>query len=670
MKKLPEETIQEVISLYQAGVSPKEIGEKLGVYNNSVTRLLRKRGIERTQAAPRVSSETVQYIIQKYQDGVSSEILAKELNINSSTVLRILKRNNIEARSDSESKRIYPLDESILDQIDCEEKAYFLGLMWSDGNISKNGNDISVRLLSKDQDILRQLSMFFYKKDRVMIHTDGNNKEIATFRICSQKLKQRLGEIGCHPNKTFTNQYPIGLNPDLDRHFIRGVIDGDGSVLNYKTPLISITGTDELLCAISEVVQKNLNITPYKSKKIKYRENGKNIMHLEFHGVKKFKLLGDWIYNNSTIKLSRKYNNYLETLARISLDTPSSNQTNAPYNYGSTDIISYNDQKLTKDYIASLDLKEREEIKNYLFSYFRGFGFPYPKFSDLELLNEWKDIKDFDSSTVLEGNLIKVKNYTGNKLTKHFFENFYQVSFDKKISMLDAFHRDDLLLKVLDNRLGISYKETFNISGAMLRQGFKNSRASSSPSMFMTTVAKFIYDTYAEKDGIVYDYSAGFGQRLVGAMASNKNLTYVGTEPWTESYNNLIKLSKAIFKQEKCNLYNIGSEIFFQEDLHQKVCLAFSSPPYYDTEIYSSETTQCNLGSYDAYLGYWIKTCENIEKMLKPNGCFIINISDKYKQDLLTIASRYFNYDHELYLSYTGMEGKSKTEPVIVMRKK
>jgi transposase-like protein len=310
MKKLPEETIQEVISLYQAGVPPKEIGEKLGVYNNSVTRLLRKRGIERTQAAPRVSNETAQYIIQKYQDGVSSEILAKELNINSSTVLRILKRNNIEARSDSESKRIYPLDESVLDQIDCEEKAYFLGLMWSDGSISKKGNDISIRLLSKDQDVLKQLSMFFYKQDRIIINKDGNDKEIATFRMCSQKLKQRLGEIGCHPNKTFTNQYPIGLSPDLDRHFIRGVIDGDGSVLDYEIPLITITGTDELLCAISEIIQKKLNITPYKSKKNKYRENGKNIMHLEYNGIKKFQGLGDWIYSDSNIKMNRKYNNY------------------------------------------------------------------------------------------------------------------------------------------------------------------------------------------------------------------------------------------------------------------------------------------------------------------------------------------------------------------------
>jgi tRNA1(Val) A37 N6-methylase TrmN6 len=704
VKKLPQETIQEVISLYQSGVPPKEIGEKLGVYNNSVTRLLRKHGVERTQAAPRVSPEQTQYIIQKYQDGVSSEILAKELSIHSTTVLRILKRNNIDIRSDSESKRKYPLDESILDHIDSEIKAYFLGLLWSDGNISKKGNDISIRLISKDKEILQQLSMFFYGQDRIMIATDGNNREIATFRMSSQKLKQRLGELGCHPNKTFTNKYPVGLDPSLDRHFIRGVIDGDGSVLDYDYPVITITGTDELLCEISEKIEKELNFKPYKSKKLEYRKNDKNILHLEYHGFKKFKALGEWIYNESIIKIHRKYDNYLRALTRVpnvrftaeeesiiikkfkegksfgEISRESNEhysnikkiiKRNAPSEYGSINPIVYEGEKLTKDYIDSLDSLKKQEIKEYLFHYFKGFGFPYPKFSDLELLNDWKAIKEFDSSTIIDGNLIKTRNYTGNKLSKHFFENFYKVSSENKISMIDAFNNDDLLNKVLDNRLGISYKETFNISGAMLRQGLKNSKVASGASIFLTSVAKYLYDTYAEENGIVYDYSCGFGQRLIGAMASKKNLTYVGVEPWTESFSNLEKLYKFLFKQEKCNIYNVGSENFYDENLKEKVCLAFSSPPYFDTEVYSDESTQCNLGSYQDYLSYWDKTCQNIFKMLKSNGYFIVNISEKYKHDLTEIASNYFNYEKDLYLNYfTAKADTMKNEPIIVMRKK
>lgn len=699
MKKLSKDQIQEIITSYQEGMSPKEIGEKLGIYNNSVTRILKKNGIERNQAAPKITPEQTQFIIEQYQLGVNSEELGRQLNIDSCTVLRILKRNNITIKSNSQSKRKFELDESILDNIDSEEKAYFLGLMWSDGNISKKNNDISIRLLAKDAEILYQLSNYFYGQDRVSIDKNKKNQEIATFRLCSKRLKERLIELGCHPNKTFINKYPENLDPSLDRHFIRGVIDGDGSVLNYDSPIIYIIGTDELTFKISEIIEKNLNIKPLFSKKQKYRLKDVNISSIAYRGFIKANTLAKWIYEGSSIKLNRKYQNYIlfknnqsekyfseedeqniinkfisgKSFSEISAEHQEyySNikkitQRNVPYNYGSTDVINFNGKLLTKNYIESLNIDEKNIVKKYLLHYFRGFGFPYPKYSDFELLDDWDNIKNFDSSPIINNDKLNTKNYIGNKLTKHFFDNFYSVSFGKNKSMLDAFNDDYLLNKVLDNRLGISYKEHFNISGAMIRQGLRNSNIAKPASTFLATVAKYIYDTYSEKDGIVYDYSAGFGQRLLGAMACKNNLQYIGTEPWSESFKNLNKLSKFIFKQDRCKIYNIGSENFYQEELKEKVCLAFSSPPYFNTEIYCQEETQCNLKSYEDYLNYWEKTCDNIFKMLKINGNFIVNISEKYKDDLIKIASKYFVYDHMLYLSYET----DKNEPIIIMKKK
>lgn len=699
MKKLSKEQIQEIISLYQDGISPKEIGEKLGIYNNSVTRILRKNNVERNQAAPKVTQDQTKQILEKYQQGISSEAIAKELNIYGTTVLRILKKNNIQIKSNSESKRKFELDETILDNIDSEEKAYFLGLLWADGNIAKKNNDITIRLLSKDKEILQQLSHLFYKQDLIIIAKNKKMQEIATLRICSKKLKQRLIELGCHPNKTFINKYPENLDPSLDRHFIRGAIDGDGSVLNYDSPVISITGTDELLFKIAEIIEKNLNIKPTYLKREDYRLRNVNISYSEYKGFKKFKTLGSWLYNGASIKMDRKYQNYLlakdnqqdkffspeeeqeiikefvsgKSFSEISKEKNEEysnikkvTQRNIPFNYGSIDIINYKGQSLTKDFLLSLKLEQKQEISNYLFHYFKGYGFPYPKFSDFELLNDWKNIKEFDSSSILIEDKLKTKNYIGNKLTKHFFENFYEVQFGKNKSMLEAFNDDDTLKKVINNRLGISYKETFNISGAMMRQGLRNSNAAKSASMFLPTIAKYIYDTYAEQEGIVYDYSSGFGQRLIGAMASKNKLKYIGVEPWTKSFNNLNKLYRFVFKHESCNIYNVGSENFYQEDLKEKICLAFSSPPYFNTEIYCQEETQCNLKSYEDYLNYWEKTCNNIFKMLKLNGNFIINISEKYKEDLVKIASKYFTYDHTLYLNYET----DKNEPIIIMKKK
>lgn len=675
MKKLSNEQIQEIIALYQLGTSPKEIGEKLGIYNNSVTRILRKQGVERNKAAPRITPEQTKYIIEKYSEGISSEIIAKELNINSSTVLRILKRNNIQIRDASSSKRIYALDESLLDNIDSEEKAYFLGLMWSDGNIHKESNDIKIDLHSKDEDILIKLSNFFFKKEKLYRYATKTTP-YTRLLLTSAKLKEKLINLGCIPNKTFKLKYP-NISENLNRHFIRGLIDGDGSVFDYESPTISVTGTRDLLLKASEIIEKQLNIRPLISQKNKYRNSEKNIIYMEYRGFKKVKALGDWIYNDSYMKIHRKYNEYLNILSKIpdnyfSFDEQKNivekfvsgqssseiskelkeNQSsiykiirkNPPFNYGSTDIISFEGNLLSKDYLSQCSLEQKHKIKIYLYKYFRNFGFPYPKYTDYELLSDWNNIKNFDTSKLIIDNKIKTKYYVGNNLFRHFFHNFYEVSFSGKISMLDAFNNDELLLKVIENRLGITHNENFNISGAMLRQGFRNSKLGLSASIFQSTVAKYIYDNFSEENGIVYDYSCGFGQRLIGAMASKNNLKYYGVEPWSSSFNNLNKLSKFLFKQDLCNIYNVGSENFKLESLKEKVCLSFSSPPYYDTEIYCNENTQCNLKSYKEYIKYWQETCSNINYMLKPGGYFIFNISEKYKFDLFIEASKYFYF--------------------------
>ena len=49
-------------------------------------------------------------------------------------------------------------------------------------------------------------------------------------------------------------------------------------------------------------------------------------------------------------------------------------------------VIKYKNQDLTKKYIEKLSVEDREEIAEYLFRYFRERGFPYPEFSEKELL--------------------------------------------------------------------------------------------------------------------------------------------------------------------------------------------------------------------------------------------------------------------------------------------
>jgi DNA invertase Pin-like site-specific DNA recombinase len=104
MKKLEQFEIDQIIELYRKGATPLELAKQFGIRNNSITRLLRNKGITRTQL-PRVSDQDIQIIIKDYISGTSSEIIADKLGINGRTVCRILKRNNVKVRPTSRNKR-------------------------------------------------------------------------------------------------------------------------------------------------------------------------------------------------------------------------------------------------------------------------------------------------------------------------------------------------------------------------------------------------------------------------------------------------------------------------------------------------------------------------------------------------------------------------------------
>jgi len=88
----------------------------------------------------------IDIIIERYLLGESSEKIAKNLGIHSSTVCRKLKINNIKIRPNDQNKIINKKNNNWLNEIDSENKAYFLGLMITDGNVHSKRNEASLCL--------------------------------------------------------------------------------------------------------------------------------------------------------------------------------------------------------------------------------------------------------------------------------------------------------------------------------------------------------------------------------------------------------------------------------------------------------------------------------------------------------------------------------------------
>ena len=127
--------------------------------------------------------------------------------------------------------------------------------------------------------------------------------------------------------------------------------------------------------------------------------------------------------------------------------------------------------------------------------------------------------------------------------------------------------------------------------------------------------------------------NCGFGGRLLGCLSSKNNYKYVGTDPNTETMYNLHRLGEYIEmvtgREDSYELHCCGSEDF--KGPANSVDFAFSSPPYFDLEVYSDEPTQCfnKFPVLEDWLeGYVRQTIRNIHHMLKPGCCYAVNIAD------------------------------------------
>ena len=153
--------------------------------------------------------------------------------------------------------------------------------------------------------------------------------------------------------------------------------------------------------------------------------------------------------------------------------------------------------------------------------------------------------------------------------------------------------------------------------------------------------------------GRVYDYSCGYGGRLLGITSSNMSYTYVGTDPNTETYEYLKYFDTFL---------NSDSEIVCStsEDYQcENIDLAFSSPPYFNLEKYSDEPTQCMVKytTLDEWFeGYATQTIQNIHKGLNADGVFATNIADykSYGNKEYAVVDRWIELAEKIGFKHKG----------------
>ena len=237
---------------------------------------------------------------------ISQREIARRLSIGKTTVNRWSRELGLKHKK-------HTVDEEFFDNW-TEESVYILGFIYADGNVSWNPKrgyqSLTITAAAKDKthlEIMRNL----IKSTKPLLYSEKTN----SYRLIanSKRLVTNLMSLGVYPNKSKTVTFPNFIPDEMMAHFLRGVIDGDGSVyyLNReRSPYFSIkiySGSIEFLNKLAEVIKNLFGISGG------VRQANPTTFGVEYT-CSRGKELANIIYSNSTIFLDRKYQVYRNIL--------------------------------------------------------------------------------------------------------------------------------------------------------------------------------------------------------------------------------------------------------------------------------------------------------------------------------------------------------------------
>jgi hypothetical protein len=172
----------------------------------------------------------------------------------------------------------------------------------------------------------------------------------------------------------------------------------------------------------------------------------------------------------------------------------------------------------------------------------------------------------------------------------------------------------------------------------------------------------------------VLDFSAGWGDRLVGAIS--QGVYYCGVDPNTCLFPNYYKIID-FFEADKKNIKLINKPIQTAELPNKKFDLVMTSPPYFDLEKYSNEDTQSIAGFnnekewFNNFLKVAIKKCW---KKINEGGHMVLNISQKNIKEKYIgwmINYIYKNFSDSHYMGVISYANKkiSNPQPMFIWEK-
>ena len=323
-------------------------------------------------------------------------------------------------------------------------------------------------------------------------------------------------------------------------------------------------------------------------------------------------------------------------------------------------------------WLEMLDKFTRDEIITYLSSKIEGLPFPYTKYTPQEVQRDWLEIQsdhiapiegvwglprcEIDDAHTYKGRYIYFSPRNKGLKVSNQYTEFARVVVD---------HREYKSAMTQWTRIGMKgnkryflrpfftlYDRSKGVNSKMFRNAIN--MAYYLPAQFKPTLAKAMYNFFGAKK--VLDFSMGWGDRLVGFLASDAQ-SYIGIDPNTKLHEPYKQIEAYCNTDKETRFICAPAEDADLSDV--KVDFVFTSPPYFDTEKYSQEDTQSwkRYPKTDDWLnGFLYPTLKKCWDVLEEGGRICVNISDKVYGDIRVCQSM-IEYMDSIGATYEGVIG-------------
>ncbi len=315
-------------------------------------------------------------------------------------------------------------------------------------------------------------------------------------------------------------------------------------------------------------------------------------------------------------------------------------------------------KKLSKDVWNKANAAGKEAIEKEVFDIYRTKNIlPITYYSLEGCVDELNSLAS-KSSLVIDSS-ISTGLTSGQKFCRFWFPNMqdaYTFNF-KDVSLQARFNSD----KKLQAAIQICYKHRDEGDKAVLPQSIRRAldlTGGGTIQNFKPLNARAIYEYICPTFfGNVLDFSSGYGGRMLGSMTSSLRYNYTGIDPNTKTFTGLDALGSLLTELNIGNGYQMHNTVSEEFDAPEKSFDGvFSSPPYFNLEIYSDEPTQCmnRYTNLDSWFDFYVEpTLNMVHKVLVDDGIYAVNIAD-YDKGKVKVVDKWIEISKKLNFEHLG----------------